>query len=164
MAVFFASRLVITQGQHQIGAIHPFGVTLAPQAAESDEWHAIVDDQAGDVVDAAQIFVTLAFHGTMDAGDANIMLFVVAYPFVDFLACLSHINGAYAYAQYICQSSPVNVPVIRGNNDPVIRGNDVPPFEWMRIVKVQGFGGMLKDTVSSFAPPPTGFCVPSSGS
>jgi hypothetical protein len=63
-----------------------------------------------------------------------------------------------------CQSSPVNVPVIRGNNDPVIRGNDVPPFEWMRNGKVQDFGRMLKDSVSSFAPPPTGFCVPSSGS
>ena len=56
----------------------------------------------------------------------------------------------------MCQSSPVNVPVIRGN--------DVPPFEWMQIGKVQVFGRMLKDSVSSFAPPPTGSCAPSSGS
>src|SRR4030067_2087628 len=44
-----------------------------------------------------------------------------------------------------CQSSPVNVPVIRGNNAPAIRGNDAPLFQGMRIVKVRLRKRMLKN-------------------
>ena len=56
-------------------------------------------------------------------------------------------------AEDACQSSHVNVPAFRGNDVPVIRGNDAPPCERMQNVKAPFQNVMLKNSISSFAPP-----------
>src|SRR5437868_12309823 len=63
---------MLTDGEHQVGAVHALDATKATGAADPDRWHAIRRGQQRSVEDVTERRVPLCLHHAMHTGDADI--------------------------------------------------------------------------------------------
>ena len=80
--------------EHQVRTVDPLDMTVAGEMRQPYERHAVRRHQSGSGMDPPQLFVALALHHAVDAGDADVMRRALTDPRVDGVERLRHVDGA----------------------------------------------------------------------